>query len=316
MLSFLKNSLTIPRLLKDADYRSLQTGKFWEGHFSNGGFSEGMTTKGRHGDEGLAIGRKTMKPIYSFIEASNDPWFIWYAPMMPHLPHDPPKRLLDKYLKDGRDPKVAAYYAMCEWTDETIGELLKYLDDRKLTDNTIVMFVNDNGWVQAESTQKISMFGTRSKNTAYDHGVRTPLTIKWPGKTKAGIYPDLISTIDIAPTILKSCGQAVPASMAGISFLDTAMGKGKLERDTIFGEIYLHSAKVLDQPAVNLTHRWVRSGDWKLITPLIGDAKDPELFNLKNDPYEKKNLAAANPTVVKELTDKMKQAWNHDWKSP
>jgi uncharacterized sulfatase len=67
MIPFLQNAPSIPRLLKVQGYRSFQTGKFWEGHFSNGGFTEGMTSKGRHGDDGLAIGRKTMQPIYDFV---------------------------------------------------------------------------------------------------------------------------------------------------------------------------------------------------------------------------------------------------------
>src|SRR5262249_11470013 len=60
MLPFLRDAPTVPRLLKEKGYRSFQTGKFWEGAFSNGGFTEGMTKTGRHGEEGLVIGRKTM----------------------------------------------------------------------------------------------------------------------------------------------------------------------------------------------------------------------------------------------------------------
>src|SRR5687768_4118292 len=116
MLPFLKNAPTVPRLLGERGYRSLQTGKFWEGHFSNGGFTHGMTTKGRHGDEGLAIGRQTMQPIYDFIEQEGDkPFFLWYAPMLPHEPHNPPERILQKYRAEGRSEKLAKYWAMCEW---------------------------------------------------------------------------------------------------------------------------------------------------------------------------------------------------------
>src|SRR5262245_17672677 len=60
MLPFMRDAPALPRLLSAAGYRSLQTGKWWEGHYTNGGFTEGMTTRGRHGEEGLAIGRKTM----------------------------------------------------------------------------------------------------------------------------------------------------------------------------------------------------------------------------------------------------------------
>jgi len=87
---------TIPKLLGKKGYLSLQTGKWWLGHHRRGGFTHGMThgdpkRGGRHGDAGLAIGRKTMKPITDFLEAAGDrPFFIWYAPFLPHSPHNPP----------------------------------------------------------------------------------------------------------------------------------------------------------------------------------------------------------------------------------
>ena len=114
-----------------------------------------MTTKGRHGDSGLIIGRQTMKPIYDFIDkAGAKPFFVWYAPMMPHEPHNPPQRILKKYQADDRPEKLAKYYAMCEWFDETCGQLLDHLDKKKLRDNTLVIFVIDNGWIQATGTKR------------------------------------------------------------------------------------------------------------------------------------------------------------------
>ena len=91
---------TLPRLLAGANYVSLQTGKWWQGNYRRGGFTHGMTEGERHGDAGTQIGRKTMQPIYDFIaEARRDkrPFFVWYAPMMPHQVHNPPQRLLEKY---------------------------------------------------------------------------------------------------------------------------------------------------------------------------------------------------------------------------
>src|SRR5262245_45811418 len=141
MHPFIKSAPSLPRLLQAAGYVSLQTGKFWEGHYKNAGFTHGMTTKGRHGDAGLVIGRKTMKPIYDFIDgARGKPFFVWYAPMMPHEPHDPPERLLKRYTARDRPLKLAKYYAMVEWFDETVGELLAYLDKKKLADDTLVVF--------------------------------------------------------------------------------------------------------------------------------------------------------------------------------
>ncbi|RPI77083.1 MAG: sulfatase, partial [Planctomycetaceae bacterium] len=114
MHPFIRQAPALPRLLGEAGYASLQTGKFWEGHFSNAGFTAGMTVKGRHGDDGLVIGRQTMQPIDDFISGQQGkPFFVWYAPMMPHEPHTPPERLLAKYSVGGRNTKLAAYFAMC-----------------------------------------------------------------------------------------------------------------------------------------------------------------------------------------------------------
>lgn len=304
----IKGSAAIPRALGTAGYSSLQTGKFWEGHFSNGGFTHGMTKKGRHGDEGLDIGRKTLQPIYEFVDAVKSPWFIWYAPMLPHQPHNPPERIAKKYQRPGRDERMAKYMAMCEWTDETVGELLAGLEKRGLRKNLMIVFVVDNGWVQATGAPKAGdQFGTRSKNTPYDAGVRTPFIVHWPGHTKAARYPDLVSTIDIAPTIWEACGVESPKKTSGISLLSAAAGKGPLKRDAVFGELYIHTSVKIEDPVANLTHRWVREGKWKLIVPVKEGT--PELFDLEKDPGEKTNLASAQADVVVRLQKRLAEDW-------
>jgi uncharacterized sulfatase len=312
MHPFIKQAPAIPRLLGTAGYRSFQTGKFWEGHFSNAGFTAGMTTKGRHGDEGLVIGRETMQPIYDFISADRTkPVFVWYAPMLPHEPHNPPDRLLAKYAVEGRHFKLAKYYAMCEWFDETCGQLLDYLDQQQLRENTIVLFVIDNGWIQETGEVRTTRgnFAPKSKLSPYDGGLRTPVMVRWPGHTRAGRYEDLVSTIDLAPTILTACDVTPPATLPGLSLLETAAGKGRLARDAVFGEIYVHTALNLDTPALNLTHRWVRAGEWKLISfeeaPL-----HTELYNVKADPSEERDLAAQSPDRVAELKKRIDNWWD------
>lgn len=311
MHPFIKSAPALPRLLQAAGYRSLQTGKFWEGHFSNAGFTQGMTTKGRHGDEGLIIGRQTLKPIYDFIEAGRDkPFFIWYAPMMPHEPHTPPERILKKYAVEGRNDRLAKYFAMCEWFDETCGHLLDYLDQNKLRENTLVVFVIDNGWIQETGAVRTTRgwFAPKSKMSPYDGGLRTPVMIRWPGHSKAGRYADLVSTIDLAPTILSACSVKPPAEMPGLSLLDVAAGKGKLPRSAVFGEIFVHTAIDLDKPALNLTHRWVREADWKLILT----EKKPEaaeLYNVAADPFETTNAAGTEAERVKRMTMLLGEWW-------
>jgi uncharacterized sulfatase len=316
MHPFIKQAPALPRLLGQAGYRSFQTGKFWEGHFSNAGFTDGMTTKGRHGEEGLVIGRQTMQPIFDFIAADREkPFFIWYAPMLPHEPHDPPPQYLDKYAVEGRNLKLAKYYAMCEWFDATCGQLLDELDRRHLRENTLVVFVVDNGWIQetGETRTTRGNFAPKSKLSPYDGGLRTPVLLRWPGHTQPGHtipgrYDDLVSTIDLAPTILAACGVEPPKEMQGLSLLDAAAGKGRLARDAVFGEIYLHTAVDIKQPVLNLTHRWIRAGDWKLIA-FEGDKTPSELYNVKADPFEEKNLAGAETEKVRELMHRIDTWW-------
>lgn len=292
MHPFIQHAPTIPRLLGQAGYASLQTGKFWEGHYANAGFTSGMTTKGRHGEDGLIIGRKTMQPIFDFIEArGSQPFFVWYAPMMPHEPHNPPQRLLKKYQSPERPLPLAKYYAMCEWFDETCGELLGWLDEHDLRDNTLIVFVVDNGWIQDPQPRQPGhgAFAAKSKRSPYDGGVRTPVMLRWPGHTAAGRYEDLVSTIDLAPTILTAAGVKPPADMPGLNLLDVAAGEGHLPRDFVRGEIYVHTCVDLDNTLLNLTHRWVRQGDWKLIAP-VDERAPPELYDLRRDATETKNV--------------------------
>ena len=142
---------TLPRLLQSLGYISFQTGKWWEGNYKRGGFTDGMSQGGRHGDEGLKIGRESMQPVYDFIDRATQekkPFFVWYAPMLPHSPHNPPQRLLDHYRSQAPTEAIAKYWAMVEWFDETCGELLAHLDQQHLTNDTVVVYITDNGWIQ------------------------------------------------------------------------------------------------------------------------------------------------------------------------
>ena len=167
MINRFEEVMTLPDILNDLGYVSLQTGKWWQGNYRRGGFTHGMTRGfpqkgGRHGDDGLTIGRQGLDPIYEFVDEAlgrEQPWFIWYAPFLPHTPHNPPERLLKKYRREGRPEKDAKYLAMCEWFDETCGELLDFLDEKGLSDNTLVLYVCDNGWKQGKGGQEQQVVG-------------------------------------------------------------------------------------------------------------------------------------------------------------
>ena len=313
-VSFIDDLPTLPRLLAKRGYVSHQSGKWWQGHYSRGGFSHGMThgdpkRGGRHGDVGLKIGREGMDEIFDFIEDAGDkPFFVWYAPFLPHTPHNPPKRLLDKYTKKTESKFIARYWAMCEWFDETCGQLLDHLDEKKLADDTIVLYVTDNGWIQRADNGRYS---PRSKRSQYDGGLRTPIMVRWPGKVKPEDRPELANSIDLAPTILKACGLAPTEEMQGIDLLDdTALAK----RKSTYGAIYLHNAVDIHKPSANLTYRWLIDGDWKLILPhkenVTNKAKhkgtgEIELYNLAKDPHERNNLAKARQGRTKRLAKQL-----------
>lgn len=310
LISHIDKVPTLPKMLATKGYVSHQSGKWWEGNWKRGGFTAGMTRGfpqrgGRHGDDGLKIGRDGLKPIVDFIDSAGDkPFFLWYAPFLPHTPHNPPKRLLEKYQQPGRALPVARYYAMCEWFDETCGQLLKHLDDKGLAENTLVVYVTDNGWIQRTNS---GGYAPRSKRSPYEGGVRTPIMLRWPGKIKPSRDErTLVSSIDLAPTILAATGLKPTEAMHGVNLLEHTASK-PLTRDTVYGDIYAHDVADIDRPAASLLYRWCIAGDWKIIAP-TGNTK-AELYNVVADPWEKKDLAAANSEKVKELRGKLDAWW-------
>jgi arylsulfatase A-like enzyme len=306
MIERFKESPSLAGTLAKAGYVSFQSGKWWEGHHRNGGFTDGMThgdpkRGGRHGDAGLAIGRKGLKPITDFLDRSRaKPFFIWYAPFLPHAPHNPPQRLLKKYTSADRPAAVARYFAMCEWFDETCGQLLDALDKRGLTDNTLVAYVCDNGWIQWTG-RRPSFDALRGKRTPYEGGVRTPIMLRWPGRIKPRRdEKTLASSIDIVPTILAACGLDVPAELPGVDLLDaTALAK----RKAIFGAAFAHDVADINDPVKSLHTRWCIEGQWKLLIHHApeGRKRRIELYDVLADPHEKADLAAKQLDRVKHL---------------
>ncbi len=335
----------LPRLLADRGYESLQTGKWWQGDFARGGFTQGMSKGQRHGDEGLTIGRQSLQPVYDFIGRCRDdgrPFFVWYAPMLPHDPHDPPQELVDHYAARTDSLHVARYWGNVERFDRTVGDLLEHLDRERLARDTLVIYVTDNGWIQSPDRPQ---FAPRSKLSPYEGGLRTPIMLRQPGTIPPGTSDALASSIDIMPTVLAACGVPAPAGLPGVDLLDA---KAVAERRQIFGECFTHTLVDLDDPVKSLLWRWTIRDDeqtphqhrWKLIVPtsatteatIGGDAggefpagpagrvdphsrqrwqrREIELFDLAADPDETKNLAVSKPTLVKELTQSLVANWS------
>ena len=320
------------KLLSANGYLTFQSGKWWEGTPKEGGFTHGMTHAdpkrgGRHGDVGLKIGRTGMKPVTDFIDMAvteKKPFFVWYAPFLPHTPHNPPARLLEKYTEKGRAKDDAKYYAMCDWFDETCGDLLGYIDKKKLTDNTVIIYACDNGWATVSSnaddpTQKLwGQYAQRSKSSPFENGIRTPIMVSWPGKITPIDSKDLAHTVDIFPTITALAGLKTPQSLKGINLLDE---KARKERTTVYGVFHSSHNMTLGNSNETLQYLWCIDGDWKLMIRHDGpdttqyrnlhvwDKEPFRLYHLSEDPHETKNLAKAHPEKIAALKKKI-DAWH------
>jgi arylsulfatase A-like enzyme len=194
---------------------------------------------------------------------------------------------------------------MCEWFDETCGELLDFLDTQKLADNTLVIFLADNGWIQDPQADR---YAPRSKQSPYDGGLRTPILVRWPGKVTPRTSETPVSAIDVAPTVHKAAGLESQAGMEGVNLLDERAVAG---RAAISGEIFTHNAVDIHDPASSLRYRWIVAGDWKLIVPDRRNVPDGvvELFDVSHDPHEGRNLAGEQPRRVADLMARLDAWW-------
>ena len=302
--------------LKENGYRSLQTGKWWEGNpVEQGHFTKGMTSGlpqdgGRHGDKGLKIGREGITPIKDFIaESKEEPWFIWYGVYLPHAPHNAPQELLDKYLAKTDNPNLAAYWANCEWLDRSIADLMTHLEESGELENTLIIYTCDNGWIQDPERQ--NRFAPRSKRTVYEGGIRTPIIFSWKNKILPRMDSiNLATNLDIWPTAAALCGTALPKGLSGINLTNF----GEVEnRKAIYGAGYQHDIIAHGSPEKSLRSRYLIEGDWKLIAPhtqlLEEDPIPASLYLLTKDPYERRDLAEKAPKRVKAMMQKLDSWW-------
>ena len=325
------NHQNFVRALTDDGYLAHQSGKWWEGSWKDGGFTHGMThgdpkRGGRHGDEGLKIGRQSMQPIKNFIDlalSKEKPFLVWYAPFLPHTPHNPPPKLLENYESKNLSREEVKYFAMCEWFDSTCGELINYLDRKNIRENTLVIYVCDNGWAAASTNKKDpnqrlwKRYAQRSKSSPFEKGIRTPIMLSWPDKITPKRSQDLAHSIDLFPTIA-AVSQIKPSlDLPGINLLNSQKRK---ERKRIFGASYSVYNMTPGNPNGTLQYQWCIEGDWKLLLRYNGldtthykqlhvwDKKPVRLYNLKLDPYEKNEVSNENLEVIKRIKNEI-----HNW---
>lgn len=261
--------------------------------------------------------------VVKFIRENKDrPFYANYWQFSVHAPFDAKDELVAKYRKlaDPQNPqRNPVYAAMVESLDDGIGRVIAALDECGLADKTIIVFFSDNGGVSwggkdADGGHKSARFQAdmkvpptsnlplrNGKASLYEGGVREPCLVVWPGVTKPGTVNDtVIQSIDWMPTLLAMTGVPLPAQAKpdGLSIVPAIKG-GKLKREAIFTH-FPHDTPASGQHPATI----VRRGDWKLHRIFAGndDGTDLlELYNLKDDIGETKNLAAEKPELVRQL---------------
>jgi arylsulfatase A-like enzyme len=329
--------VTVAQALKDAGYHTAMFGKWHLGqngdyHPSRRGFEEAIVSMGRHFDfqtnpkvevpPGAYLADFLTDHAVRFIEKNKDrPFFLYLPHFGVHAPHQAKKELIAKYEKKkpagGHHSPV--YAAMIDSVDQSIGRILAKLDELKLADNTIVIFSSDNGGVggyEAAGVKARSITDNAplrgGKGMLYEGGMRTPFVVRWPGVVRPGSVCDEPAIhVDIFPTFIEMAGGKKPSQpLDGVSLLPLLKDPGaKLSREAI----YMHFPGYLEG---NGPGAWrttpvgvIRAGDFKLLE-FYEDGRI-ELYNVKEDIGEKKDLAKQMPEKAKELRQKL-TAWREN----
>ncbi|EMI43783.1 sulfatase [Rhodopirellula sp. SWK7] len=242
------------------------------------------------------------------MKKQDKPFFMCYWPYSVHAPFQSKPELIEKWKKrvdpnaPQRSPTMAA---MIEVLDQNVGRLMKALDKDKLADNTIVLFLSDNGgnmYNAVDGTTPTNNYPLRNgKSSCYDGGLRIPFMVRWSGVTKAKTVSDaIVSTTDLYATLLEMTGQPLRPQdhKDSVSFVDALKGKP-----------FRRPPMISDAPAAsshvgNIPNTSVRHGKWKLYRywfDASGKKHRYELYDLDADIGETKDVAAANPQILSQL---------------
>jgi arylsulfatase A-like enzyme len=245
------------------------------------------------------------------------PFFLYLAYNAVHTPLDAPEKYLARF-KGIADEQRRTYAAMMSAMDDGIGRTLAALRAEGLDENTLVFFFSDNGGPTMAGTTINGSTNTPlrgSKRQTWEGGIRVPFMIRWKGRLPEGkIDARPIIQLDVLPTALAAAGVEPRADwkLDGVNLLPYLTGKlPGTPHAALYWRLFAHMA--------------IRKGPWKLVKTMEGplldaDTANPDLagaqlFNLANDIGEQRDLAAANPKTVKELTEDWLR-WNKEMAKP
>jgi len=228
--------------------------------------------------------------------AAKAPFFLYLAYNAPHFPIEPPPEWLErvKQRAPAMEPKRAANVALVEHLDDGIGRVLTVLQETGLAANTLVVFSSDNGGSLPHAQNNDPW--RDGKQSHYDGGLRVPFVVRWPGTVAAGAQSDYAGlSFDVFATCLEAAGVTRPAGLDAVSLLPILRGGAAPA-----GERELYFTRREGGAAYGgKSYEALIRGDWKL---LQNDPYSPlELYNLKDDPQERKNVIKENVRIAREL---------------
>ena len=262
------------------------------------------------GPKGEYLTDRIGEEAVQFVERHKDePFFLYLPHFAVHMPIQGKDVLTEKYRakqRSGQRQTNAVYAAMIESMDDTVGRVLRKLDELKLADRTVIVFTSDNGGrVPTTSNHPLRV----GKGSCYEGGTRVPLIVHWPGVTRAGSVCDTpVISIDLYPTVLEIAGmkEAARKGVDGANLVPLLRQNGELKRDALFWH-YPHYQHY--QLGGTTPYGAIRAGDFKLIE--FFDDMRVELYNLREDIGEQRNLAAEMPAKVDELRVRLR-AWRKE----
>lgn len=317
---------TLPSLLAKAGYVSWQGGKWWENSYENGHFTEGMSAGwdlSKFGGEGFFLEmmggagndllRKTMQPAYDFIDRRKDaPFFLWFAPQLPHTPFDAPYTYAKFYRDKPLSESAKLYYANISWWDHGLSQLMDFIESRGLLDDTLFVYVNDNGWEQdaqveykrpGSDLRNDPLFangGVKGKGGLYDMSFRTPIIFYWKDRLVRGFNETiLVSSLDVLPTILDIVGEPVPEHLTGRSLAPLLLAERDAaeytERDELIS--YVDTRRDPARPmGARAEGFYIRTARWHFLW--YRDTGEMALYDMPADPRSERDVAAEHPELV------------------
>ncbi len=250
-------------------------------------------------DDGKYLSDRLTDAALEFMEANRDrPFFAYIPDHAVHAPFEPPAELLEKYRRKGNGSSgardEAPLAATVEAVDRNVGRIVDALERWGLTENTWIVFTSDNG-----GTKDFTAPLRGGKGELYEGGIRVPLVIAGPGLVRPGRETDVpAASIDLYPTFLAWSGRPATRDMQldGVSLMPLLRGEPLAERP-LFWHFPCYVGRATPSSAL-------RRGDFKLIE-FFEEGGRRELYDLRADPSEKRDLSKARPDVAKRLTTEL-----------